>query len=279
MKRSPLAGNNDYTAAPLDAVLEHLKEIQQLTDGDVTTLRQLCAILQAENKGCSPDQGDDQREQFANYCLEHIERAAEELTRLLHELPLGVRKSHARAIRALHDASYARQKLCLSFKKDCCRIFNPTADEIYKTVMSHTIDFQDLSSMASRLNALVGASIQRTTNTNPQQKLAGIKSNASPRGEPILANPHEIIAKKLMDEHNITRPSAKQIVICMARLGANSEKNAKPEHLILNKAKGKSRITSVFSDGSVKNERYVKFRKRYIKNTGNRKGRYYLDLT
>lgn len=168
MKLSPFAGDNNFTAFPLDTVLERLKEIQQLTDQDVSSLGKLCATLKAENVHRSHDLGRDQREQFANYSLTQLERASTELIRLLQEIPLGVRSSHARAVLALYNDSCTLKQRCLNFNRECCRIADYIAEEIYKTVMSHILDFLDLDSISSRLEELEGTSIAESRNRPPK---------------------------------------------------------------------------------------------------------------
>lgn len=86
-------------------------------------------------------------------------------------------------------------------------------------------------------------------------------------------------AEKLMQKEHITRPMAREVVLAMVKLGALSRESAKEEHIITRKAAVKSRIVSIFSDRSGDAPGYSAFRKSHIKNTGTRRGLYYLDLT
>ncbi len=92
-------------------------------------------------------------------------------------------------------------------------------------------------------------------------------------------NAKEHIAKDIMNEFKITRPQAIATVLAMVNMDATSPESAQPEKIIMKKAKVRSRIVSVFSAQSDDAKNYADFRKKYIKNTGTRKGLYYLKLS
>ncbi len=102
----------------------------------------------------------------------------------------------------------------------------------------------------------------------------------APKGsQPANKSATASIAERIMEEFRITRPQAVAIVRAMVELEATEPESAKLESVIMEKAGVTTRISGAFSDGSVKDERYLKFRKIYIKNTRTRKGLYYLALT
>ncbi|MEI6149760.1 MAG: hypothetical protein WCS01_11725 [bacterium] len=93
-------------------------------------------------------------------------------------------------------------------------------------------------------------------------------------------SPQRTIATKIMDECKITRPQAREIVLTMVNMGATSPESAKPEEAIMKEAGlKKATIAGVFSPRSGDKPEYPVFRKYYIKNTGTRKGLYYLKLS
>ncbi len=91
-------------------------------------------------------------------------------------------------------------------------------------------------------------------------------------------NGHKIEA--LADAARITRTGCTAVLKAMAELGAMSAGTAKTEKEILKKAGATAKsINGLFATHSGKEERYADFRKKHVKNTGQRRGMYYFDLS
>ena len=189
-QRSQFFGNTNYTAVPLTDIIAHLQDWKDSTERCCTFLRGQQKVLEKLQRE-TPQVHYDQKfaadmvkwerktkkkaelpldlsepkpflwkytdvEGFIDGFVAEFERYAVEFTRLIEELPHGVRPCHAEALRQITDRRDRQMECCRTFRTDYV-VFSPCwkfAEAVHREVRTRLEDYMDLTNVAFRLDAL-----------------------------------------------------------------------------------------------------------------------------
>ncbi len=159
-----MAGMTDYTGVSLDDILVHLREWKEYTERTIVELEQL---KEAVHDAAGRLHNSTRMVDYIDYFTGLFSRFASEFDRLIREVPTGVRQSHVDAMRAICDSSRLEDDVCLQFKREHINrhieddsLRYKVVDETYGKSRGLLDNNLDLSNLASRLQALIGTSIQ-----------------------------------------------------------------------------------------------------------------------
>lgn len=164
IERNTFAGMTDYTGGSLADILRHLRDWERDTREAAAKLRAHSIRVEEEKERL---QNPRAVLAFCVKCSELYDRYAGDLNRLISELPDGVRDAHVKIVRQLYESAKHEDDSILRFRNDY--VYTALKDEslrlfledIYTDAREVTVDFQDLSNLAPRLETFVGGESPR----------------------------------------------------------------------------------------------------------------------